>query len=223
MAVLTAATAVVWFHSALLAQVQWTQQPTANSPPARRSSALVYDPVRDRTVLFGGRALSNTLGDTWLFDGVDWVQATTPVALGHRQDPMMTWDPVRQRVLVFGGTRLVSGSPPFGGRNNLLSTHYDDTWEWDGNDWLQRAPAVRPSARRFPHAFFDEVRQRVVLTGGNFCTGTSGGTATWSIAIRSDPSLAGLAFHVQGAVFDPAANALGIAASAGLTLAIGGP
>ena len=32
----------------------------------------------------------------------------------------------------------------FGGSNGPGSVRYDDTWEWDGVDWTQRALAVEP-------------------------------------------------------------------------------
>ena len=37
---------------------------------------LAYDPVRQRTVLFGG-ASGTLLDDTWEFDGQDWAQIAT--------------------------------------------------------------------------------------------------------------------------------------------------
>ena len=43
-----------------------------------------------------------------------------------------------------------------------------DTWEWDGNTWLERSPTTSPSVR-FGHAMaYDAARQRVVLFGGGW-------------------------------------------------------
>ena len=54
--------------SALLAQ-NWTQQSPVTSPPARGGSAMVYDPLRHQTVLFGGQNSANVaLNDTWVYE-----------------------------------------------------------------------------------------------------------------------------------------------------------
>jgi hypothetical protein len=43
-----------------------------------------------------------------------------------------------------------------------------DTWEWDGTDWVQRAPANAPGGR-YGHALaYDGARGRVVLFAGYF-------------------------------------------------------
>lgn len=41
-----------------------------------------------------------------------------------------------------------------------------DTWEWDGTNWEQKAPAAAPSARQRHALAYDSARQRVVLFGG---------------------------------------------------------
>lgn len=52
---------------------QWTEVPTSNTP-VRSGSNVVYDPVRDRFVLFGGvdRPGGKALGDTWEWDRSNW-------------------------------------------------------------------------------------------------------------------------------------------------------
>jgi hypothetical protein len=42
------------------------------TPAARYSAAMVYDPAIGKTVLFGGQAPSGPLDDLWLFDGRVW-------------------------------------------------------------------------------------------------------------------------------------------------------
>jgi len=42
----------------------------------------------------------------------------------------------------------------------------DDTWEWDGTDWLQRTPAHQPSARDGHAMAYDSARGVVVLFSG---------------------------------------------------------
>jgi hypothetical protein len=47
----------------------WTRITTPVSPSARHYSAMVYDPIRYRMLLFGGAdPVETPLGDTWAFD-----------------------------------------------------------------------------------------------------------------------------------------------------------
>jgi hypothetical protein len=64
----------------------------------------------------------------------------------------MAYDSARKRLVLFGGI----GD----------SSNFADTWEWDGDTWVERMPATRPSAR-FGHAMvYDSARGKVVLFGG---------------------------------------------------------
>src|SRR5215469_10760499 len=47
----------------------WTLQHPATSPPARFWTSTAYDAATGTVVLFGGRAASPALGDTWVWDG----------------------------------------------------------------------------------------------------------------------------------------------------------
>src|SRR5262245_51346436 len=63
----------------LPAQTAWTNRTPAVSPGARSSPGLAYDPVRGRTVMFGGVAPSQaTYTDTWEWDGSTWQQRNVP-------------------------------------------------------------------------------------------------------------------------------------------------
>jgi hypothetical protein len=57
----------------------WTQAAPATSPSARTEAGMAYDLRRKVLVLFGGNTDnvadgSNTMGDTWTWDGTDWTQ-----------------------------------------------------------------------------------------------------------------------------------------------------
>jgi hypothetical protein len=68
----------------------------------------------------------------------------------------MAYDAARGQVVLFGG------SCSSGGLN--------DTWVWDGANWVQKFPATSPPAR-WAHAMaYDAARGQVVLFGG---TGSS--------------------------------------------------
>ncbi len=138
----------------------WVLRFPAMSPPARWGHAMAWDGARQRTVLFGGNALS----DTWEWDGTTWVQRMPATSPSARAGHAMAWDPVRQRVVLFGGD---DGHGPL-----------SDTWEWNGSTWIQRAPPSSPSARRAHTMAWDPVRQRVLLFGGSATTGVDF-TDTW--------------------------------------------
>jgi hypothetical protein len=63
-------------------------------------------------------------------------------------------DTRRGRVVLFGGWHTAG--------LGILG----DTWEWDGVDWTQQAPARSPSARRWPAMAFDAQDGVTVLFGG---------------------------------------------------------
>src|SRR5262249_52840324 len=73
-----------------------------------------------------------------------------PARYGHA----LASDDIRNRTVLFGGSV---------GRNGVMLA---DTWEWDGVNWLQRAPASSPPARLQHALAFDIRRGRTVLFGG---------------------------------------------------------
>ncbi len=86
---------------------QWEQRTPAHSPSGRYFHAMTYDPVRSRTVLFGGTAdvrqplqLSN---ETWEWDGEDWTQLTLTTSPPARCLHALAHDMRRRGVVVFGG------------------------------------------------------------------------------------------------------------------------
>lgn len=125
-------------------------------PPHRGASALAYDSVRQRIVLFGGNNLGTLLADTWEWDGVVWQQRLPVASPPPRCNHAMAFDRVRGVVVLFGGLD--------GGAGN---TSLRDTWEWNGTSWSQRFPSNRPASRNRVLAAFDPVRRQVLLHGGS--------------------------------------------------------
>ena len=97
----------------------WAQvTPTGTLPPSRSGTALAYDPVNSKLLMFGGRASPSTsLNDTWLWDGSSWTQLFPSGALpSARYGHSMATDTIRNVVVMTGDT---------------------DTWEWDGAEWTK--------------------------------------------------------------------------------------
>lgn len=138
---------------------------TALSPGPRSGAAAAYDPVRRRTVLFGGSERSNTaLADTWELDSGRWVRVEGAVSPGRRQFAAMAFDADRRMVVLFGG------NDPTG--PGLLG----DTWEFGADGWSEVSMPGPP--RRSTHAMaWDERRRAVVLYGGQGLQ--DGLTDTW--------------------------------------------
>jgi hypothetical protein len=71
-----------------LATGTWAQMSPAVAPSARRWSAMVYDPLSARCVLFGGNTNNGGstayANDTWAWDGTSWTPLATPTAPSAR-------------------------------------------------------------------------------------------------------------------------------------------
>lgn len=125
----------------------------------RNAHAMAYDSSRGRVVLFGGADEVKVCSDTWEWDGKKWRQVSQ-TGPGPRTFPAMAYDSLRKKVVLFGGNRVLFGRSP--DDNKFL----DDTWEWDGQRWLQIQVAGPPPRAEAAMAF-DSQRGRVVLFGGH--------------------------------------------------------
>jgi hypothetical protein len=127
-----------------------------SAPGARVGHQIVFDPLREEFVLFGGwDGVSSYYSDTWVYRAGVWRQlspTTTPTArYGHA----MCWDPVTGQVLMFGGRA--------GGalRNDLMA--------WDGDDWstlISNGAGGAPAARLNAMMAVVHHDEELVLFGG---------------------------------------------------------
>jgi hypothetical protein len=136
---------------------QWNQL-SSQGPEARFPAAFAYDPVRQNLLLFGGHAFDAqgiaTFGDTWTWDGTSWqeILAQGPSA---RDGADAIFSLLSNEIFLFGGAEIEANV-----------TLLNDTWLWDGNQWNE-IEAGGPPARVHPAMAFDEVRSRIVMTGGS--------------------------------------------------------
>ena len=141
-----------------------------DSPVPRTEASVIYDPVRDRLVLFGGlRWTSTALPDTLLDDvwalglsaGSEWTRLPT---LGPGPRPRKrhnaVYDPEKDRMIVFGGD--VRGA-------------VNDVWAFSLNGasptWVELQPQPdplggTPNVSTGGVAAYDSRRHRMVIWGG---------------------------------------------------------
>ena len=158
---------------------QWTELETNGTPPtARYSHTAIYDPVRDRMVVFAG-VDAGLLNDVWslAFADTAWTKlepgGTPPL---YRYVHSAIYDPVRDRMVVFGGF------DPAG--------FVADTWTMSlagEPEWSALAPVGTLPPGRFGHsAIYDPVRDRMVVFGG--FTGLVSLNDTWNLALAGSPA-----------------------------------
>lgn len=100
------------------------------APPPRAGASMMYDPVDQQVILFGGCQTSSCdpgFSDTWAFYGDSWHDITTTVGTppSPRGYAVMVWDGADGYGLLFGGEA-----------GTTTSTHYfGDTWEFSHDRW----------------------------------------------------------------------------------------
>jgi N-acetylneuraminic acid mutarotase len=139
----------------------WTElTPAGDSPAARDSHAMVYDPATARVVLFGGWSQTAEFNDTWLYDPAanTWTKATpaegSPSARALAQ---MVCDSKGERIVLFGG----------GTAGNVAE---GDTWIYNpvAGTWNQVAPGGEQPMARTGHAMaYDPATGTAYLFGGS--------------------------------------------------------
>ncbi|MFO1050594.1 MAG: C-type lectin domain-containing protein [Planctomycetota bacterium] len=123
--------------------------------PGRTLSQIVFDGI-------GVIAVSNNQTLRWYGHGWTVAQSTGPVPPASAS---FAFDAARRRVVAFGGA--------------VGAVQSATTWEWDGVNWMQRAPALSPPGRSGHAMAYHTGSQRVVLFGGNTSGGLAGDTWTW--------------------------------------------
>jgi hypothetical protein len=167
---------------------RWDTLDATGTPPVWRDlHTAIYDSLRARMVVFGGRGDRGPLGDTWTLslDGAprwertDSVAAAPPGRFGHSA----IYDPVEDRMIVFGGT--------------LGTACYGDLWQLSLSGistWTPMWAGAGPSPRAFASMVYDARRQRIVLIGGRGQDGAAlddvwflplASSATW---VRANPA-----------------------------------
>jgi len=150
-----------WYYDA----TGWHQAAPANKPPARKNFGIAYDPVRNRTVVFGGQAQNgNLVSDVWEWNETTWTQVSPLAGPDPRIGLEMLYNPDLARVLVFGNSGSLAG---------------EDLWEWNGTAWNQRQVVGSIAPRYREGAAYDAARHALVVFSGR----DGGGTPTTDTAL----------------------------------------
>src|SRR5262245_34231035 len=183
---------------------QWAGPLAGVAPPSRYAQAAIYDPVRDRMVMFGGIGTAGLLNDVWSLS-LAGTPTWTEIAPGHgpsaRYYATAVYDPVRDRMLVFGGWDR-QGRP----QNDLWALNLAGSPSWDAIN----INGTKPEARYQHTAIYDPVRDRMIVLGGAVVasSNTYYEEDVWELDLAGSPAWHELApapssHWLHTAVYDP--------------------
>jgi len=131
----------------------------ASGPSPRYGCRMVYDPVKERLMLFGGLyegTPAQVYGDTWIFDWdtESWIALEVEPHPSPREDYGIVYVPELEGFILFGGWN----------KDGWLG----DTWLYDcaSQTWTELHPATAPEARTSFGFCLDEANGVLVLYGG---------------------------------------------------------
>jgi len=146
-------------------------------PPARFGHRMVYDPVNERVLLFGGAVYENRytfFDDLWSYDySTDtWTEIEDGPGPQGRFNFMMIYIPVHHQLFLFGGYSA----------NDRLS----DTWIYDitDNRWTRLSLDENPSPRSDAAIAYDPENDVVILSDG-YSRDDSHPQDTWAFDLDS--------------------------------------
>ncbi|MHB8351191.1 MAG: Kelch repeat-containing protein, partial [Thermoplasmata archaeon] len=153
----------------------WVEIPSTGTLPPTTSflpefgASLVYNPVAQYVLLFGGCSGTATTGtcsegstgaSTWEFTGGAWHQICGPrCGPPPRWDPIMFFDAPSHGIVMWGGCQDIGS----------CTTPLNDTWVFAGENWTQLNVSSGPSARADAAvaSWYPESNNTVIFGGWN--------------------------------------------------------
>jgi hypothetical protein len=177
---------------------QWTQLSLRVHPGVDFGSAISYDPVIQRVILFGGTGAGN---QTWQFHAGNWTRLHPATSPANLRLARMTYFAPAQELLLYGGCNGTGGG---------CSPILNNTWAFDHGTWKQLFPAHDPGPRYWFSFSYDPSIKAAVLFGGYNATYIQADTwlyhnGNWT---RFCQACGPAAQTISVSVFDPAANAV---------------
>jgi hypothetical protein len=190
-----------------LGSFAWTKiEPPGTLPSVRYAHSAIYDPVRDRMVVYGGGwgDWSDFHEEIWALPlaGGSWIPITPigPEPIG-RDGHTAIYDPVGDRMVICGG-------------HDGFGTFRRDVWalDLDTHVWTEIVPtAVLPHDVVWMTAVYDSPRQRMLVFGGTDFVNGGSSNELWSLALSGPPAwtlldpsgVKPMGRQLHGAIYDP--------------------
>ena len=179
----------------------WTNRNPSTPPPGRADTAMVYDILQKKIIIYGGSAGGTAIEETKVYDYStnSWSGKSVPsTAFGGRDRLAMAYDTSRGITILFGG---------FSSSGNLA-----DTWAFNlsTNTWTNKNAVNPPPARYWHSMAYDSIRKETIVFGG-----TSGNYRddTWTYNFTSNtwseqyPTVIPSARDRTAMIFDPISTA----------------
>jgi hypothetical protein len=137
----------------------WTKVDSKKHPGFRALAMMFFDPVSQRTILYGGIGRTSQegklirFGDTWAFDGKDWVELTNVSSPPPRYGALIGVDPQSGLVHMVGG-------------KDENEAFIDDHYTWNGSKWSLVAANTELPARQNGGLTWDPTLERMTIFGG---------------------------------------------------------
>jgi hypothetical protein len=181
----------------------------STGPPGSYGMTMVYDPVRDRMLTFGGSTSDAYFGvhnDVWALDlesTPTWHKLSPGGALpSARRSGTAIYDPLRDRMVIYGGWDSGPSIEAFLGDAWAMSLSPDLTWSPLG------PTGPTPSSRDAMQAVYDPVQDRMVVFGGwsgaallndtGFLSwNVPSSSATVSASVQTDSTVATVSWQLQ--------------------------
>jgi len=199
-----------------LPSLQWSLVSTTGTlPPERRAHSAIYDPVRDRMLVFGGIdspmmiPFGTRMNDAWALRlGNNAWTSLSPLGSppSPRENHIAVYDPLGDRMIVFGGRDAA------GLKNDLWALALAGQESWTS----LAAAGTPPSPREMHSSVYDPSAHRMLVFGGDESDSAvwaldlsdPKGIATWSVVDTEGLPPAGRQDHT--AIYDPTGYRLAV-------------
>jgi hypothetical protein len=157
----------------------WADLTPAGGPSPRRWASMAFDPTFGGIVMFGGDVGGGvTSSDTWLWSGSSWALINTGSVPARRMAHLVTRSAPYNDVLLCGGEDSTVLAPQL--------IRFLDVWTLNGGTWSKisdydwaTSTGTFPASAMANQAAYDQVRQRVVLQGGQGIAANTASNVTY--------------------------------------------